>query len=158
MSLLPKAYAVQKYGVGRGELVGSLYQHKKPPAGIQCFGPQERLRICNQWKGENLRKDCYYQERDGGQEQWKSLWMLNSAISYPFLLTLTLLLKYLLGFCTLIISWEDIHHFSYEKEIKTQIMEKNVIEDSASNLKAIKFIFLKGLEASKIRESKSKGD
>lgn len=37
-------------------------------------------------------------------------------------------------------------------------MEKNVIEDSTSNLKAIKFISLKGLEASKIRESESKGD
>lgn len=73
----------------------------------------------------------------------KSIWMLNSAISYAFLLSLTLVVKDLFGFGTLISSWEGIHHFSHENKNKIQIMEKNVTEDSASSVKAIKFISLK---------------
>lgn len=38
------------------------------------------------------------------------------------------------------------------------MIENHVIEDSASSLKAIKFISLKGLETSKIREPESKED
>ena len=38
------------------------------------------------------------------------------------------------------------------------MIEKNLIEDSASSLKAIKFISFKGLETSNIREPESKGD
>lgn len=37
-------------------------------------------------------------------------------------------------------------------------MKKNVIEDGALSLKAIKFISFKGLETSKIREPESKAD
>lgn len=82
--------------------------------------------------------------------------MLNSAISYPFLLSLTFVLKDLLRFGTLIISWEGIHHFSHEKENKIQIMEKNVTEDSTSSLKAIKFISLKVSKLQKLGNQRAK--
>lgn len=62
-------------------------------------------------------------------------------------------MKVLLVLGILIIGWEEIHHFSNEKEKKSiQIIEKNVIEDNASSLKAIKLIFFQRLETSKIRE------
>lgn len=56
---------------------------------------------------------------------------------------LTPVLKVLLVFGILIIGWEEIHHHALnEKEKKSiQIIEKNVLEDSASSLKAMKLIF-----------------
>lgn len=55
---------------------------------------------------------------------------------------LTPALKVLLVFGILIIGWEEIHHFSNEKGKKNiQITEQNVIEVSASSLKAMKLIF-----------------
>lgn len=51
--------------------------------------------------------------------------------------------------------WKEIRPLSHKK--KTQIIEKEVIEDSVSSLEAM-FISFKGLETSKIQELESKGD
>lgn len=45
-----------------------------------------------------------------------------------------------------------------KKKNPIHMIEKNVTEDSASSLKAIKFISFKGLETSTVREPESKGD
>lgn len=131
------------YRIMKKKLVGSLYWHKKPPAGIQCFGHRNDSEYATSGKVGISGKIAITRKGREAKNRLKSIWMLNSAISYSFLLSLTLVLKDLLGFGTLIISWEGIHHFSHEKENKIQIMEKNVTEDSASSLKAIKFISLK---------------